>query len=125
MHTFSSFFPIHLIILPLLSLERWPIAATFQTHVKVFCGTADANHFSRRVSSQVSRRKCYMVEINAQEILLNFVRLFQYGLTTGGPGVMSVGWIVVSFFSMWNNFPPDCGHDELRTSSTVCWAGNG
>ena len=27
--------------------------------------------------------------------------LFEYGLTTGGPGVMSVGWIVVSFFSMY------------------------
>lgn len=26
-------------------------------------------------------------------------RLFQYGLNTGGPGVMSVGWIIVSFFS--------------------------
>ena len=25
--------------------------------------------------------------------------LFQYGLVTGGPGVISVGWIVVSFFS--------------------------
>ncbi|KAL9033718.1 MAG: hypothetical protein Q9180_005798 [Flavoplaca navasiana] len=28
-------------------------------------------------------------------------RLFQYGLNTGGPGVMSVGWIVVSFFTMF------------------------
>lgn len=28
-------------------------------------------------------------------------RLFQYGLNTGGPAVMSVGWIVVSFFSMF------------------------
>lgn len=27
--------------------------------------------------------------------------LFQYGLITGGPGVMSVGWIIVSFFSMF------------------------
>lgn len=26
--------------------------------------------------------------------------LFQYGLNTGGPGVMSVGWIIISFFSM-------------------------
>ena len=26
-------------------------------------------------------------------------RLFQYGLNTGGPGVMSVGWIIVNFFS--------------------------
>ena len=23
-----------------------------------------------------------------------------YGLNTGGPGVMTVGWIIVSFFSM-------------------------
>lgn len=27
--------------------------------------------------------------------------LFQYGLNTGGPGVMSVGWIIISFFSMF------------------------
>src|SRR5204862_113584 len=27
--------------------------------------------------------------------------LFEYGLTTGGPRVMSVGWIVVSFFTMF------------------------
>lgn len=26
--------------------------------------------------------------------------LFQYGLNTGGPAVMSVGWIIISFFSM-------------------------
>ncbi|KAI4125341.1 MAG: hypothetical protein LQ338_004300 [Usnochroma carphineum] len=25
--------------------------------------------------------------------------LFSYGLNTGGPGVMSIGWIIVSFFS--------------------------
>lgn len=26
--------------------------------------------------------------------------LFEYGLKTGGPGVMSVGWIIISFFSL-------------------------
>lgn len=26
-------------------------------------------------------------------------RLFSYGLNTGGPGVMSIGWIIVSIFS--------------------------
>lgn len=30
---------------------------------------------------------------------LTVLRLFSYGLNTGGPGVMSIGWIIVSFFS--------------------------
>ena len=32
--------------------------------------------------------------------------LFQYGLVTGGPAVMSIGWIVVSVFSEAAPFPP-------------------
>lgn len=34
-------------------------------------------------------------------VITGITTLFQYGLTTGGPGVMSVGWIVVSFFTMF------------------------
>jgi amino acid transporter len=34
-------------------------------------------------------------------VITGITTLFQYGLLTGGPGVMSVGWIVVSFFTMF------------------------
>ena len=36
-----------------------------------------------------------------QSVITGITTLFQYGLNTGGPGVMSVGWIVVSFFTMF------------------------
>jgi amino acid transporter len=32
-------------------------------------------------------------------VITGITTLFEYGLITGGPGVMSVGWIVVSFFT--------------------------
>ena len=31
--------------------------------------------------------------------------LFAYGLNTGGPAVMTVGWIVVNLFSTWPLLP--------------------
>ena len=34
-------------------------------------------------------------------VITGITTLFEYGLVTGGPGVMSVGWIVVSFFTMF------------------------
>ncbi|RDL38936.1 Uncharacterized protein BP5553_03276 [Venustampulla echinocandica] len=34
-------------------------------------------------------------------VITGITTLFQYGLTTGGPGVMSVGWIIVSMFTMF------------------------
>ncbi|KAH8687976.1 amino acid permease-domain-containing protein [Tricladium varicosporioides] len=34
-------------------------------------------------------------------VITGITTLFQYGLVTGGPGVMSVGWIVVSVFTMF------------------------
>ena len=37
----------------------------------------------------------------SQSVITGITTLFQYGLTEGGPGVMSVGWIVVSFFTMF------------------------
>ncbi|KAH8803093.1 amino acid/polyamine transporter I [Xylogone sp. PMI_703] len=33
-------------------------------------------------------------------VITGITTLFEYGLVTGGPGVMSVGWIVVSFFTL-------------------------
>lgn len=35
-----------------------------------------------------------------QSVITGITTLFSYGLVTGGPGVMTVGWIVVSFFTL-------------------------
>ncbi|MCJ1480515.1 hypothetical protein MMC06_000670 [Schaereria dolodes] len=35
----------------------------------------------------------------SESVITGITTLFQYGLNTGGPGVMSVGWIVVSVFT--------------------------
>ncbi|KAL8791236.1 MAG: hypothetical protein Q9213_000193 [Squamulea squamosa] len=34
-------------------------------------------------------------------VITGITTLFGYGLNTGGPGVMSIGWIVVSFFTLF------------------------
>ncbi|KAK6337835.1 hypothetical protein TWF696_001314 [Orbilia brochopaga] len=41
------------------------------------------------------------VSFSIISILTGITTLFHYGLTTGGPGVMSVGWIVVNFFTFF------------------------
>ncbi|KAI9794405.1 MAG: hypothetical protein M1816_005474 [Peltula sp. TS41687] len=41
------------------------------------------------------------VSFSIISVITGITTLFQYGLTTGGPGVMSVGWIVVSFFTVF------------------------
>lgn len=41
------------------------------------------------------------VSFSIISVITGVTTLFQYGLTTGGPGVMSVGWIVVCFFTMF------------------------
>lgn len=33
-------------------------------------------------------------------VVTGIVTLFEYGLSTGGPAVMSIGWLTVSFFTM-------------------------
>lgn len=40
------------------------------------------------------------VSFSIISVITGITTLFNYGLTTGGPGVMSVGWILVSFFTM-------------------------
>ncbi len=42
----------------------------------------------------------YGIHHAAWERVLTISSLFTYGLNTGGPGVMTVGWIIVSVFSM-------------------------
>lgn len=41
------------------------------------------------------------VSFSIISVITGITTLFQYGLNTGGPGVMSVGWIVVSFFTFF------------------------
>ncbi|KAL8725615.1 MAG: hypothetical protein Q9166_007250 [cf. Caloplaca sp. 2 TL-2023] len=41
------------------------------------------------------------VSFSIISVITGITTLFQYGLNTGGPGVMSVGWIIVSFFTMF------------------------
>lgn len=41
------------------------------------------------------------VSFSIISVITGITTLFNYGLNTGGPGVMSVGWIIVSFFTMF------------------------
>lgn len=41
------------------------------------------------------------VSFSIISVITGITTLFQYGLNTGGPGVMSVGWICVCFFTMF------------------------
>lgn len=41
------------------------------------------------------------VSFSIISVITGITTLFSYGLNTGGPGVMSVGWIVVSFFTLF------------------------
>ncbi|WPH04208.1 Hypothetical protein R9X50_00709700 [Acrodontium crateriforme] len=41
------------------------------------------------------------VSFSIISVITGITTLFEYGLTTGGPGVMSVGWICVNFFTMF------------------------
>lgn len=40
------------------------------------------------------------VSFSIISVITGLTTLFSYGLNTGGPGVMSVGWIIVSFFTL-------------------------
>ncbi|ORY57983.1 amino acid/polyamine transporter I [Leucosporidium creatinivorum] len=44
------------------------------------------------------------VSFSIISVVTGITTLFSFGLVTGGPGVMSVGWIVVSFFTMFVAF---------------------
>ena len=41
------------------------------------------------------------VSFSIISVITGITTLFQYGLTTGGPGVMADGWLIVSFFTMF------------------------
>ncbi|KAL8709783.1 MAG: hypothetical protein Q9220_005569 [cf. Caloplaca sp. 1 TL-2023] len=38
--------------------------------------------------------------LSKTSVITGITTLFSYGLNTGGPGVMSIGWIIVSFFTL-------------------------
>ncbi|KAI8948842.1 amino acid/polyamine transporter I [Xylaria longipes] len=40
------------------------------------------------------------VSFSIISVITGLTTLFQYGLNTGGPAVMSIGWIIVSFFTL-------------------------
>lgn len=37
----------------------------------------------------------------SQSVITGITTLFEYGLTTGGPGVMSISWIIVSIMTLF------------------------
>lgn len=41
------------------------------------------------------------VSFSIISVITGITTLFEYGLSTGGPAVMTVGWIVVCFFTMF------------------------
>ena len=55
----------------------------------------------------------------AFDISTDFISLFAYGLNTGGPGVMTVGWIIVSIFSMAFILSCHQSTDKLKHSSSA------
>jgi amino acid transporter len=41
------------------------------------------------------------VSFSIISVITGITTLFEYGLTIGGPAVMSIGWIIVSFMTMF------------------------
>jgi len=58
------------------------------------------------------------VSFSIISVITGITTLFEYGLTTGGPGVMSIGWIVVSFFTLFVSHIQECVLDPTRARTT-------
>ena len=58
------------------------------------------------------------VSFSIISVITGVTTLFEYGLTTGGPGVMSIGWIVVSFFTLFVSHIEECTPDPTRARKT-------
>ncbi len=54
------------------------------------------------------------VSFSIISVITGVTTLFEYGLTTGGPGVMSIGWIVVSFFTLFVSQIGECTLSSTR-----------
>ncbi|KAK0328046.1 polyamine transporter tpo5 [Friedmanniomyces endolithicus] len=58
------------------------------------------------------------VSFSIISVITGITTLFEYGLTTGGPGVMSIGWIVVSFFTMFVSHIEECALEPTSARTT-------
>jgi len=64
-------------------------------------GTLADQGISQELDRSWSLLHNFGVSFSIISVITGVTTLFEYGLTTGGPGVMSIGWIVVSFFTMF------------------------
>ncbi|KAH6656025.1 amino acid/polyamine transporter I [Truncatella angustata] len=72
---------------------------------EVVASTSDENKLAQFGYKQELKRDWglthnFGVSFSIISVITGITTLFSYGLNTGGPGVMSVGWIIVSFFTM-------------------------
>lgn len=77
-----------------------PFLSLYETIHNIFKGlgiTADTAALAECGDGDHNVRKYYNAIAGS---VLTISSLFTYGLNTGGPGVMTVGWIIVSGFSM-------------------------
>lgn len=64
-------------------------------------GTLAEQGYKQELNREWSLIHNFGVSFSIISVVTGITTLFEYGLTTGGPGVMSVGWIVVSFFTLF------------------------
>lgn len=81
-----------------IAAERRPSAADVEQH--------DEDELAEFGYKQELKREWgllhnFGISFSIISVITGITTLFSYGLATGGPGVMSVGWIVVSFFTMF------------------------
>ena len=64
-------------------------------------GTLAEQGYKQELNRDWSVLHNFGVSFSIISVITGITTLFEYGLTTGGPGVMSIGWIVVSFFTLF------------------------
>ncbi|KAJ2987980.1 hypothetical protein NUW58_g4217 [Xylaria curta] len=57
------------------------------------------------------------VSFSIISVITGLTTLFDFGLNTGGPAVMSIGWIVVSFFTLMVAIAPPCRRRGCRAAT--------
>lgn len=77
---------------------------TFPSHTPP--NTTDASRlatlgYSQELSREWSLLHNFGVSFSIISMITGITTLMEYGLTTGGPGVVSIGWLVVCFFTMF------------------------
>ena len=68
--------------------------------------TADSSRlqdlgYEQELAREWSLLQNFGVSFSIISMITGITTLMQYGLTTGGPAVVSIGWIVVCFFTMF------------------------